>query len=164
MGKGNLARGVQMLHSPSLSFPVLPLSLSVYATLLLLPYISSAFFIYALFHQYSVLLAKRLVKLSLKIRDEFISRSLTCLTFVLSSQLSNLFMEWLVQSPHAEANRQFRDQFTGKNGRKAGIKCVNGSALTDTKQNHAEHYCCIQWGLWMSEMFIIGETKADNVI
>lgn len=81
-----------MVHYPSLSFSPHSLSLSVYSTLLCLPDIFAASFIYALFHQYGVLLAKCLVKLSLKIRDEFISPSLTCFSSLLSSHLPNPFM------------------------------------------------------------------------
>lgn len=55
----------------------LSLYLSVSSALPELADIFSASFIYALFHQYGVLLAKCQVKLSLKIRDEFISLSLT---------------------------------------------------------------------------------------
>lgn len=89
-GRGNLARGVQMVHYPSLSLPS-SLSFSVYSTLLWLADIFSASFIYALFHQYGVLLAKCLVKLSLKIRDDFISLSLTCFFFFLPFFFSAVF-------------------------------------------------------------------------
>ena len=68
-GQGNLARSVRTAHSPSPS--LLPsLYLSVSSTFPWLADIFSASFIYALFHQYGVLLAKCQVKLSLKIRDE----------------------------------------------------------------------------------------------
>lgn len=85
-----------MVHSSSLSL-LSSLSLSVSSTLLWLADIFSASFIYALFHQYGVLLAKYQVKLSLKIRDEFISLSLTFfflffpILLLLSSHLSNPF-------------------------------------------------------------------------
>jgi len=159
--------------SLSLSVSPPPLSLSVYSTLLWLGDIFSASFIYALFHQYGVLLAKCLVKLSLKIRDEFISLSLTCLrgffclpSFPISSwndlcspcmqRLTNgLEISWLerMESRLAESESMARLKLT--------LSKITLYTITAFSP-------CIQWGLWISGrryvLFIIRRTQQCRMI
>lgn len=86
-GLRNVARSVQMVHCSSLLLLPSP-SLSVSSSLLQRADIFSASFIYAPFHQRGVVLAKCQVKLSLKIRDEFISLSLNFVPFLCCLRIS----------------------------------------------------------------------------
>lgn len=76
-GQGNVARNVQTVHSlpPCFSSPHSCPPLSVSSIYLWQPDVFSASFIYALFHQRGIPAAKCHGKLSLKIRNEFISLS-----------------------------------------------------------------------------------------
>lgn len=119
-GQGNVARNVQTVHSlpPCFSSPHSCPPLSVSSIYLWQPDVFSASFIYALFHQRGIPAAKCHGKLSLKIRNEFISLSFSpfppLLSFFVFSMSSQVL---LVQSPHAASTKRSRAQLTGKNGK-----------------------------------------------
>lgn len=89
-GQGNVARNVQTVHSlpPFFSSSHSCPPLSVSSIYLWQPDVFSASFIYALFHQRGIPAAKCHGKLSLKIRNEFISLSFSPFPHPLLSFLS----------------------------------------------------------------------------
>lgn len=150
-GQGNVARNVQTVHSlpPCFSSPHSCPPLSVSSIYLWQPDVFSGSFIYALFHQRGIPAAKCHGKLSLKIRNEFISLSFSPFPPLLSFLSSECLPRSSLFSPCMQSCKRSRAQLTGKNGKHlhTELRWKNKRTIPWSLL----FFLCMKWGLSISE-------------